>query len=339
MNTARHVCSQEWMFITRYPDDGFISGNCCMILVSIFIIALAFHGIVQVFGKCFCKAQNALEEKERMQNIVSDIVFELENDDTGGADSRFDHAWKYADYNAGEIKVTFSSLSGKINLNFFPESFLHNEKFISFFRDRAAYAETIVKRNKLFNSYEDLEKCIEKDVFDAFFTLYGTASFSVSNEVALKILFENISSPIEASSVLEKRNAFSKGRLVPSDVELSMIYGIDGKSILPYVNNNPCLNVNFCPKKVLEIVLSDAYLGIKNYRRKVEKIVELSEGQEISNKDLCGILGISEDSWQNKYIGTVSYFYEANILGRYGSCKSILMRQGEKIKEVECVWN
>lgn len=262
-----------------------------------------------------------------MDSIFEKIVEDIKNDTTPQTDSRNDIVWKWNNTVQNGYTISITSLSGLMNINFInPELISSSDKLLQA-GDIISAMNQARHEGKFLFSYDEVQDVISKENFDKYYTFYGFANINTSDAESLKILSDILTDGMFGTELYNKIKLQKFYRqYIQNETDLQMVFGVYYNSLIPFINIQPQININFIDEDVLKAFLSYPSFNQRNISQKVNTILELRKNGEINEMDICNILGITKSSELYYYLGCRTWFWQIVIAGDDISCRYIIAR-------------
>lgn len=312
--------------------EGFSSIEFLITLFFLSALLLAFIFFIKTADLAIAKKTDSIKQRESIDRILQDIYSDLKSDTTPDADSKTDRIWRWNDIEIDGYKTYISSLSGRINLNMIGEDVLKESGLRLFFDDTDGITYICENRQngKITYSYENLKEFITEDSFNKYFTLKGFANLNISDENIIGIICDTVTKSAYGNIINDKIKQTRKNRqYIQNDTELKMILGVYYDDIFPYVNIQPQINVNFIEEEILRALLSYPGFNLTNKNSRIDALISLRDSKELTEADICNILGISKNEELYYYLGCKTLFWQIDVIGKDSACSVIVGRSYE----------
>lgn len=314
-------------------NEGFSSIEYLITLIVLVSIIAVFGIFLRTASITVKKTSTLVEDRKTIDDLLSKVYEDLKKDISPEADSRFDEVWKWNGYEHDGFSITISSLSGLINLNFIPEKKIYETGLKNYFENSEGI--TFIEKNRqqgtLLYSYDDIKEYITENMFNKYFTFRGFANINISDINSIKIISDNIIGSSYGNELYNKINILRENRqFIQNQTELKMFLGVNYDGIMPFINLNPQININFIDEEALKALLSYSGFNVDRINQKVATIVSLRQTGEIKESELCNILGISKSDELYYYLGCKTWLWQIDINGKNTSCSIILVRVPEE---------
>lgn len=330
-------------------NKGFSSLEFIITLFFLCVILIALGIFLRMADLSVKKRTEGKKDKELIDGILNTVFSEIKKDSTPAVDSRFDPVWKLNDTDIDGFHITIKSLSGLINLNFINKDILVKTNLKAAFNSPEVISTIKDKINNegLLFSYKQIEDSISEEKFNEFFTFYGYANFNVADDDALKLFANSLSGSYFGDELINKRKSLRHNKqFIQNDTEFNLLCGIHYSDIFPFINLYPTMNVNFLSEECLKALLSFQNFKLAGANQKVNNLISLRDSKEVSQEELCSLLGITKNSELYYYLGCKTWMWQILVEGKTTSCNVILARDPEenalgdaKIYLIEKRWN
>lgn len=318
----------------RIKQKAFSSFEFLIILFILSVIGIATSFFIKNIVVIINKEEVTQKVQDDIEKTLEMVMKDLLSDETPLSDSRNDKFWKWNEKIENECKVTIRSLSSLLNINYFPEKIFTTTNLKNIFLD--SNSPTIMQSQKKINGlyfiYDDVSDYISKENYDKYFTSYGWANFNISDEDGVKLILQYMLDSISISeSFCQKRHSILKNKQVlQTKTEYKLFCGTRYDRIMPYVNLEPLMNVNFIEPEILKSILSYKEFKISGVNQKADEIISLRDNTEITQKKVMEILNINKGNELYYLLGTITWFWEIKITKGKQNCTVIVYRLPEK---------
>ncbi len=305
-----------------------------------FIITLFFLSLIVIALGIFLRTSDLTVKKQiskendykEIDKILNKIYEEIKKDTTPSVDSLLDPVWKLNDTEIDGYKVSIQSLSSLVDLNFINKNLLIQSNLKEAFNspeDANTVSEILSQEGPVY-SYERIKDFISEENFNQYFTFYGFANFNIADENVLANLANSMTTYFFGDELIEKRKIYQMhGNLLQNETELNLLCGIYYDNLYPFVNLNPVMNINFISEDCLKTLLGFKDFKLSNINQKVNNIISLRQNSEITEENICAILGITKSDKLYYYLGCKTWMWQIKISGKKTSCNVILARAPE----------
>ena len=286
----------------------------------------AVAGLIRLINISVLKESSKEAQKKEMDGIIETLISALKADTSPESDSMHDGFWKYNDTTINGYSISIESLSGKINLNFFPSDIIAKTNLKELFADPSGAASFMDSSEKLFYNYDEISDHLDEDNYNKYFTFHGWANYNLTDESRVKQLLESLEVSGSSSFLAKRKSRLTNRQYASTYADYRMILGTGYKSIMPYVNLEPPVNVNFVDEQILKDILSYPKFKVSGINQKAESIASLRESKEITREQLDNILGTKNSNELYYLLGVKTYFYKVEIKGAAQHCSIIIAR-------------
>lgn len=317
----------------RCYSEGFSSLEVLLTLFFISLVIVATSLILSTVKIFVVKKNNELEDKRRIEKKLAEVIEEIKSDQTPEIDSRIDSVWRLDDIEQDECKIQLKALSGLLNVNTVSKQIMSLPEIRKLFSDVDAPSviENYKSEGNLYSKYEQLNELIEEENYNKYFCIYGYANINVADDYGLRNLVNNITLSNSGEYLVQKRKTLLVNKqFIQTENNFKMFAGVDYNSFIPYVNIKPEMNIHFIEEDVLRALLSYPGFKITGINQKINNILSLRESSEISQNEICNILGISKSNELYYYLGCTTWMWQIKIIGKKNKCTVILCRKPEE---------
>lgn len=311
----------------KVKNAAFSSFQFLIILLCLSLLVTAAGILLRSYRLFVQKQITTNERRQTVENCITDILQVLSSDNSPESDTQQDLFWKLNETELDGCKVSISSLSSKIDLNFTPANLLIGTGLQDFFISPGAPVKMESKKEStgLFFRYADVSEFLTEEAFNKYFTTYGWANFNVSDDIAIKILLTELINSGSATSFINRRTDFLKtNQLMQSVTEYKLFCGINYENIADYITLSPTMNVNFMDKEILSAILNYSEFNIPNASEKASLIVTAASSNGLNDDSLVNVLGVPKTNKIYYYLGTVTLFWEIKVLYENVGCTLIV---------------
>ncbi len=305
-----------------------------------FIVTLFFLSLIVIALGLFLRTSDlsirkhtSKKEDIKAIDIILNLVFEeIKKDTTPSVDSLLDPVWKLNDTEIDGYKISIKSLSGLIGLNFINKNMLTKTNLKEAFNSPEAVDSVIevISQEGPINSYEKISEFISEENFNKYFTLYEYANFNIADENVLRNFANTLSMSYFGDELISRKKMFqTHGSQLQNETELNLLCGIYYDDLYPFINVNPVMNINFISEDCLKTLLGFKDFKLSNINQKVNNIISLRQNSEITEENICAILGITKSDKLYYYLGCKTWMWQIKISGKKTSCNVILARAPE----------
>lgn len=312
---------------------GFSSLEVLLTLFFISLVIVATSLILSAVKISIVKKNNDMEDRRRIEKKLTEVINEIKSDQTPEIDSRIDPVWKLDDIERDQCKIQLKCLSGMIDVNTVSRQIMSMPDILKLFSNAEAPSviEDYKSEGKLYSKYEQLNELIDEGNFNKYFSIYGYANINVTDDYGLRNLVNNITNSNSGEYLVQKRKTLlANKQFIQSENNFKMFAGIDYDTFFPYVNIKPSMNIHFIEEDVLRALLSYPNFKITGINQKVNSILSLRESSEISQNEICNILGISKSDELYYYLGCNTWMWQIKITGKKNKCTVVLCRKPEE---------
>lgn len=317
----------------KKQSKGFSSLEVLLTLFFISLIAAAFAILFETVNISIVKKENELKEIKTIEKLLETVIEEIRKDTTPDMDSKIDPVWKLNNMEIDSYKIEITSLSGLLNVNTTPTNILSigDIKKLYLDSDAPTIIENYKASGKLYTNENQLFELIDKEIFNKYFCVYGYSNINISDDYGLSNIVNFLSKPNSGEYLIQKRKTFLNNKqYIQSEINLKMLTGIDYDSLTPIVNTKSVLNIHFVDENILSALISYNGFNISGVNQKVKNIVNLRETSEISQNEICNILGISKNNELYYYLGNKTWMWQIIVTGERKKCTMIICRKPEE---------
>lgn len=313
-------------------NEAFTSFQFLIIILTLSVLVSA-AGIILRSNRLYIQKQ--IQNKERRQAVescISDILQVLSSDSSPESDTQQDLFWKLNETELDECKITISSLSSRLDVNFIPPSLFTETGLCNLFISPGSpeLMERQKETNGLFFRYNDISDFINEDNFNKYFTTYSWPNFNISDDIAIETFLVHMINESSADSFARKREDFLKNKqTMQSFTEYKLFCGVNFEQVSSFVMLSPVMNVNFMDRDILSEILNYPEFGISGAWDKASRIESTATGSGIQDNDLVNILGVPKTNKIYYYLGTVTWFWEIKVQKENACCTLIVGRYPE----------
>jgi hypothetical protein len=251
------------------------------------------------------------EEGERMVGLIA-------ADPTPDADSPADPIWgQITRPGIPDAHIFLQDVSSRLNANWVQED-IFEKTALGQLLSAGTTAQQLQQRREdkgistdVASEYADL---IAESALPRYFTGYGYANPNVTDEFALRKLYEVRMADREGAEVFHTRmqSALMRKKLLKRD-DLRELLGLDYGRLFPLVNVEPVLNIHFVEPLILGELISLPELRIPRPREIAQALVDFRDSSEVTAERLRQIVGAPEDNRIYQYLGVVTWFWKLTV--------------------------
>lgn len=324
----------------KESKEAYSTINFLFSLLSVCILLTTLGFIIKTINITILKNKSIQKEHELMNETLNKIFIDLKNQKSYEADSQHDFFWKWDKKNINNIKINIIPLSGKININFFPTDIIEKTDLKDLFINPSKAASIINNSEQLFYSYDSIKEFLNEENFKKYFTFYGWANYNTIDQDKLKLFLKSLDISLSSSFFSTRKSLLLNKQYIQTYTEFRMKTGTNYKKIMPYINIDRPLNVNFTDQFILKNILSYPPFKIDGVNSKVNTIIRTREYKEITQEILSNILGLKNNNLLNHLLGVKSYFYQIELQGSNEHCIVVIAREvtDTNLKNIQPKW-
>lgn len=307
-------------------NEGWSTLNFIISLMVICFLVIALGLLIRTIDVNLVRDVNHNNKENVINSVMTDVLASLNDDSSPSADSKHDKFFSFDDSYINGCHVSIVPLSGKININFFPWDVLVSSELRNLFLNPNNFLSFMSNNDELINDYSIIADFIDSEKFDEYFTTYGWANFNISQENAIKSLLSAMD--INSTFLLNKRSSLlSSKQFIQSYSEYRSVCGVNYKSIMPFMNIEAPLNVNFVDEQILKDILSCSKYKVSAINSKVSAIVSQREVKELDAEKLQAILSLKPNNELFYLLGVDSWFYQINFEYEEAACSVVVAKE------------
>lgn len=210
-----------------------------------------------------------------------------------------------------------SPLSGKLNVNFLPESIKKHLHSVNMLCDEKFLSNNITDFKQMFD-------CGIENMGD-YFSLYSFFNLNITDAKDLKYISNSLGLDL-GDNFYRQKKLCGKNRVAYRNYDqLILDSGIVSMDLHnTFFNLEPVLDVNYIDKKLLTVILSCPDFSINNPASKASVICSERNNKKITSERLRQILRVNEDALVLGLIGAKTYFYEISMSKSDMNCSAII---------------
>ena len=314
-------------------DSGFSSIQTMLILLVLSLTVLGLGTGISLTQNYYQKNDEVQQDLIILENEVTAIIKQLENNPTPLSDSMADPVWSYIEDQSGKYEyLELSDISSRINPNWVRSVFFERTDLKKFLLKGVSPDMLKDHRSKtgyVLDIYSSYSALIDSEALDIFFTPYSYLNVNTAYEYVLKDMYELVTGDSGGARSFHAfiASALSEKHII-SEEELLLEVGGDYKSVYPIINALPEMNVHFIPELILEQVLSYPYGGevIENNSSIVNNLLSLRMNDEITPEGLQSLIeteGLEERIFH--HLGTKTWFWKVEIANKRTAVEAIIV--------------
>lgn len=314
-------------------SQGFSSLEVLLTLFFVSVVVAAFAVLFGTVNISIVKKDNDMKEIQTIEKLLEKTIEEIRKDETPDVDSKIDPVWQLNNMEIDSCKIEIKSLSGLLNINTTPTIILSlpDIKKLYLEPEVPSVIENYKASGKLYNNDEQLLELIDSEIMDKYFCYYGYSNINIADDYGLTNIVNSLSKSNNEEYLIQKRKSLLNNKqYIQSEINLKMIAGIEYDSLTPIVNTKPVLNINFVEEDILNALISYQGFNISGVNQKVGNIVNLRETSEISQNEICNILGISKKNELYYYLGDKTWMWQIVVTGKRKKCTMVICRKPEE---------
>lgn len=311
-------------FVRR--NEGWSTLNFIISLMVICILVISLGLFVRTININLVKDIGHNKKEDVINSTMTEVLSSLNDDSSPSADSKHDKFFSYDDVFINGCHVSIVPLSGKINVNFFPWDVLVSSELKNLLVNSNSFLSFMTSNEELINDYSVLAEYIDAEKFDLYFTTYGWANYNITQENSIKVLLSAMN--INSTFLLNKRKSMlSSKQFVQSYSEYRSVCGVNYKSVMPFMNIEAPLNVNFIDEQILKDILGCSKYKVAGINSKVSAIISQRETKEIDSEKLQAILSLKPNNELYYLLGVNSWFYQINFEYEEVACSVVVAKE------------
>lgn len=311
-------------FVKR--NEGWSTLNFIISLMVICILVISLGLFVRTININLVKDISHNKKEDVINSTMTEVLSSLNDDSSPSADSKHDKFFSYDDVSINGCHVSIVPLSGKINVNFFPWDVLVSSELKNLLVNPNSFLSFMTSNEELINDYSVLAEYIDAEKFDLYFTTYGWANYNITQENSIKVLLSAMN--INSTFLLNKRKSMlSSKQFVQSYSEYRSVCGVNYKSVMPFMNIEAPLNVNFIDEQILKDILGCSKYKVAGINSKVSAIISQRETKEIDSEKLQAILSLKPNNELYYLLGVNSWFYQINFEYEEVACSVVVAKE------------
>jgi hypothetical protein len=280
------------------------------------------------------REKNKTTVRKEMEDLLNEIIGAIESDPSPETNGVEDPVWDWHGKRARDYSLSITPVSDRINLNYARKNLFDKTRLGLLFRPGkdADKLQQFREDSGLRSATGAFADFFEEGLLQRYFSSYGWANINLIDEFAARQLGTALTGdPAKGEALREKIRLLLMEKRVLDREALPFFLGVSLAGLLPFVNAEPLMNVNFVDPLILEELLSYGEYGIGRPKERCAEILSRRETRGISAEDLRSILGIDASNPLAHYLGSVTWFWEITVTVENGdpdapSLRAVLCR-------------
>ena len=310
---------------------GSAAVNLFAVLFFLIVVAGSAGMLVRRLNESIHSSESREQERVELDTAMSTAIEKFSEDATPDSDAISDpiHEW------CNVRNIGISDISSRIAPNWVASDLLRLPEIARLIDARDGFGGDLVlvlkQQRDRSGFFSDLESgygaIFPKPVRDRYLTAFAYANINLTDEDALRRLYEVRTSDYAAAQLFQtKIRALRNEAKIVAEGELIGFLGADYDRLFPVVNALPCWNVNFLPLPILYAIISSPKFGIADPQIVCDTIDARRQTHELGSEELQSLIGLPAASLLYQYIGTATWFWQIDVHGAGGSLSVVLCR-------------
>jgi hypothetical protein len=273
--------------------------------------------------------KNKTAVRKEMEDLANKIIAALISDPSPEVNSADDPVWAWNGTRTNGYSLSIDPNSDRINLNFVLKNLFDKTRLELLFRPGkdAGKLQQFREDTGLRLKAEAFADFFEESLLKKYFSTHGWANINLIDEFAARQLGTALAGdPVKGEALREKIKRLRMERRIVDQEDLPFFLGLSLEELLPFVNAEPLMNVNFVDPLILKELLAYDEYGIRRPEERCAEILSRREIAGISAEDLRSILGIDRSSPLVHYLGSITWFWEITITAENGNPEAPSLR-------------